>query len=156
VDCTPTNNSYNPLRLRELSVDRAQDSVKVSGRIEVIESLPISIEVEISVTRCALDGRGCYSFQKLKFPRICEKMKTETSFSFKIVQGVSPTPHCPIAPGWYNMSYGSTVPFDFLKILPLEGFNWKLKLVGFEKNKAKRVRSLCCVNVQIQVERKEN
>lgn len=150
------NNSFNPLRLRKLTLDRSQDSVKVTGRIEVIESLPMNIEVEISVTRCALDGHGCYSFQKLKFPKICEKMKTETSFSYKIVQGVSPQPQCPVKLGWYNMSYGSIIPFDFLRILPLEGFNWKLKIVGFEKNRTKRVRSLCCVNVQIQVERKEN
>jgi hypothetical protein len=129
----------------------ANDSAFLSGKIEILEQLPVNMEMELTLTRCNLDSTGCNFFDKLVFSRICEKMKAKTSIASKIVSGIHPTPQCPVAIGLYDMMNDSMFSVDMFKLLPLEGYLWRTRYVFYEKNGAKRVRPLACVEYDTSV-----
>lgn len=150
IDCQPANETY-PVKVSDMRALYQNDTIFLNGKIEILEVMPMNIEMEMTVMRCNLDLTGCYLFEKIVFSRICEKMKIKTSIAFKILSGIHPAPHCPIAKGTYEMMNDSKFSMETFKILPLEGYLWNSRNVFYEKIGAKRVRSLACLEYDITV-----
>lgn len=149
-DCQPENGTY-PVRLTDMKAITTNDTVLLSGRMEILEELPMNIEMELTLTRCNLDRTGCFFFDKLIFSRICEKMKTKTSVAWKIISGIRPSPSCPIAIGNYEMMNDSKFSIEMFKYLPLEGYLWRTRYTFYEKSGLKRIRPLSCLESETAV-----
>lgn len=134
-----------------MSVISANDTVYFNGKIDILEDLPLKIEMEVSLTRCNLDSSGCIFFDKMIFVRICEKMEVKTSIAYKLVQGIHPLPTCPIKKNRYEMMNDAKFSLDLFKLIPLEGFMWRSKYMFYEKNGPKRVRPLACVECEVVI-----
>lgn len=149
-DCTPSNERFSA-KLSNLEVSASNDSFLFSGNIEIFEKLPMNMEVEISITRCNLDGSGCAFFDKIAYSRICEKMNAKTSVAYKIANGIFPHPECPVSVGSYTMLNDSKYSFEMFKSLPVEGYLWRTRNTFFEKKGNKRVKKLACIEYDVAV-----
>lgn len=149
IDCQPKNETY-PVKVTNMTGMCVNETINFNGKIEILEDLPTKIEVEASLTRCNLDSSGCSFFDKMIISKICEKMQTKTSISYKIAQGIRPIPTCPIVKNSYEM-IDSKISLDMFKLLPLEGFLWRCRYIFYEKNGPKRVRPLACVEYEVAV-----
>lgn len=150
IDCQPENATY-PVKATNMKTIYANDTMFMSGTFEVLHELPMNMELELTLTRCNIDGSGCFLFDKIIFSRICEKMLTKTSVASKIITGIHPVPHCPIAVGFYYMMNDATFSIDMFKMLPLEGYLWRARYTFYEKRSAKRVRALACLELDVIV-----
>lgn len=150
IDCQPENVTY-PVKASNMKAVNANDTMYMSGTIEVLRELPMNVELEISLTRCNLDRSGCFFFDKFIFSRICEKMKTKTSIASRIVNGMHPAFQCPIAVGTYAMMNDSKFIIDVFKMLPLEDYLWRSRFVFHEKSGNKRIRPLGCMEYEVAI-----
>lgn len=126
-------------------------SLCFNGKIHILELMPMNIELELGLTRCNLDKTGCNAFDKMIFPRVCEKMGTKTSVAYKITKGITPTPKCPFTVGVYELTNNSSMSLDIFKLIPLDGYSWKLQCAFFEKKGPKRVRPIACVEYEVSI-----
>lgn len=148
IDCQPENETY-PVKVSEMKIVNANGSIFLSGKIEVLEDLPMKIDMEFQLTRCNLDSTGCVLFSKAVFARLCDKIEVKTSLTYKITRGIHPTLTCPIKKNSYDMMNDSSFNMDMFKSLPLEGFLWRSRYMFYEKNGSKRVRTLVCVESDV-------
>lgn len=149
-DCQPENASY-PVKVTGMMGIVVNETLSFTGKIHILELMPMNIELELGLTRCNIDKTGCNAFDRMIFPRICEKMGTKTSVAYKITKGISPTPSCPFAIGVYELTNNSSMALDIFKMLPIEGYLWKLQCAFFEKKGPKRVRPIACVEYEVTV-----
>lgn len=126
-------------------------SMKFHGKMEIRENLPMKIEAELKLTKCNLDGSGCIHFEKLIFSKFCEKLSVKTSVAYKLTMGVHPRPTCPIAKNTYVITNDTNFPLEIFRLLPLEGFLWRMRYFIYEKKGGKRVRPLACVECETAV-----
>lgn len=121
------------------------------GKITVSGVMPMNLEFEIALTRCNLDMSGCVFFDRTYLPKICEKLNVKTTLIYQIAKGIKPTPRCPFAKGEYAFTRNSTMSLDFFRLLPIEGFVWKLRSSFHEKKGLKRMKRLACVQSDVAV-----
>lgn len=150
ADCSPVNSTY-PLRTRELQIEYLKEKFTINGKFEVLQVLPINVEMEISLTSCDIEGRKCNKLPTVSYPRICEKMKIPTSFSYEMFQGIQPTPHCPIQIGTYEMINKTLVRLEILKHILWDEALFKVQTIGYEKRGLKKIRPLTCLRFEIQI-----
>lgn len=149
-DCTPKNETYS-VRFTTLKVTTVDDTMFFKGVIDVSERLPANMELEAIITRCNLDGSGCSPFDKIVVSRICEKMSTNTSVAYRIIDGIHPHPVCPIFPGAYELNNESKFSFGIFRAMPLEGYLWRTRSVFHEKQGTKRLKKLACLEYDVAV-----
>jgi hypothetical protein len=147
-DCAPVNSTY-ALKTRVLKVDYLNDSFDVEGQFEVLQVLPMNAEFEISLSKCRVDGRGCFKLPKVVYPRICSKLETSTSFFYVVMEGIKPRPHCPVQIGTYELMMHTKI--DILKYISMDDSIWKIEMIGIEKKASKIIRSFTCLHLEIQI-----
>lgn len=153
VDC---GNATFPVKVVDFRAESVNKTLVFSGKINVLEErLPMNIEFELSMTRCNLDKTGCTFFDRKILPKLCEKMGTKTSFAYQIVNGIKPTPQCPIKRGQYDLDHNSKFSQQMIQLLP-EGSLWRGRVVFFEKKGVKRFRALACAEYEVSITMKSH
>lgn len=148
VDC---GNETFPVKVTGFRADSVNQSLSFSGQINVLEErLPSNMEFEISMTRCNLDKTGCVFFDRIIFPKLCEKMETRTSVAYQIVSGIKPALTCPIKRGQYELEHCSKASRRMIQLLP-EGSLWRGRVVFFEKKGVKRFRPIACAEYELSI-----
>lgn len=139
------------MRFIDFRVAVLNGSFLFEGEVKISEVMPMNIEVEMGLTRCNVDKTGCIFFHKVYFPRICEKLNVKTSAAYSIIKGVKPKANCPFPAAEYKLSNDSSLSLDMFKLLPIDGYYWKLRVIFHEKKGAKHVRKLGCVEYGVAI-----
>lgn len=147
-DCQPDNETY-PARVSMNGYATVNQTFHISGTIHVSDKMPMNLELEVSLKRCSIDKTGCRSFGKFVFSRLCEKLTISTSIAYKIAQAVVPTPICPFAQRDYEISNGTSYTLNFMNMIPLDGYYWKLHCMFYEKKGVKRIKTISCVQMDV-------
>lgn len=147
-DCQPVNETY-PLRVSDMKGFPGIQSFYINGKIEVLSKMPRNIELELGLTRCNIDKTGCHTFEKMAFPRICEKLTTKTSIAYRIRQAIVPNPNCPFDLGTYYFTNSSSFSLNTFRMIPLDGYFWKLQCKFHEKNGFKRIKTIACLEIDV-------
>lgn len=150
ADCTPINET-TVVKVSNLKVSFQNEALIITGTIEIKETLPMNMEMEIAITRCNIDGTGCSFFDKIMYPRICEKMNVKTSVAYKIASGLNPRPQCPVPVGIYEMRNGTNFSLQIFRSMPLEGYLWLTRNTFFEKKANKRLKKLACLGYDVAI-----
>lgn len=153
VDC---GNETFPVKVLSFEVLSVNGSLVFSGQISILEDrLPMNLEFEISVTRCNLDRTGCVFFDRKIYPKVCEKMSTNTSTAYRVVSGIKPPLQCPIKRGLYELDNRSRYTLNLINFIP-EGNLWRGRILFFEKKGVKRYRPIACAEYEVSIATKSH
>ena len=134
-----------------LPKSNTNNSLPISGNIEVKENIPGDFEFVIESNRCSLDLKKCEKYGNINFRQICKLFMDENSFFKAFFSGIEPPLKCPLTSGNYTIT-DSAVDLNIVSFFPLDGYVWMVtfSLVSSEKG-SKHKKVAMCINTETKI-----